>query len=80
MIEQSLQELDETPDRFQLFTALLLPLENAKQNPKYHPEGDVLYHSLQVYDLACDALPYDEEFLLAALLHDVARASTHTTM
>ena len=72
-VEQSLQELDETPDRFQLFTALLLPLENVKQNPKYHPEGDVLYHSLQVFDLACDELPYDEEFLLAALLHDVGK-------
>lgn len=73
MVEQSLQDLDETPDRFQLFTALLLPLENVKQNPKYHPEGDVLYHSLQVFDLACDELPYDEEFLLAALLHDVGK-------
>ncbi len=61
-VEQSLQDLDETPDRFQLFAALLLPLENVKQNPKYHPEGDVLYHSLQVYDLACDQLPYDESF------------------
>ena len=45
-----------------------------KQNPKYHPEGDALYHSLQVFDLARDELPYDEEFLLAALLHDVGKA------
>jgi HD superfamily phosphodiesterase len=52
---------------------LMLPLENVKQSPKYHPEGDVLYHSLQVFDLACDELPYDEEFLLAALLHDVGK-------
>jgi predicted HD phosphohydrolase len=52
----------------------LLPLENVKQSRKYHPEGDALYHSLQVYDLACDELPYDEEFLLAALLHDVGKA------
>ena len=44
-----------------------------KQHRKYHPEGDVLYHSLQVYDLACDELPYDEEFQLAALLHDVGK-------
>ncbi len=73
-IDQELAELDETPDRFQLFTALLLPLENVKQSPKYHPEGDALYHSLQVFDLACDELPYDEEFLLAALLHDVGKA------
>ena len=72
-INESLQELDEQPDRFQLFYALLLPLEEVKQHPKYHPEGDVLYHSLQVYDLACDELPYDEDFLLAALLHDIGK-------
>ena len=72
-IEETLFEIDERPDRFQLYSALLLPLENVKQHPKYHPEGDVLYHSLQVFDLAVDELPYDEEFLLAALLHDVGK-------
>lgn len=72
-LNDTLTELDEQPDRFQLFSALLLPLENVKQSPKYHPEGDVLYHTLQVFDLACDELPYDEEFLLAALLHDVGK-------
>jgi predicted HD phosphohydrolase len=44
-----------------------------KQAPKYHPEGDALYHSLQVFDLARNECPYDEEFLLAALLHDVGK-------
>ena len=72
-LEAELLEVDEAVDRFQVFESLLLPLENVKQNPKYHPEGDALYHSLQVYDLACDQLPYDEEFLLAALLHDVGK-------
>lgn len=72
-IEERLVELGEKPDPFQLYYSLLLPLDEIKQNPKYHPEGDVLYHSLQVYDLACDELPYDEEFLLAALLHDVGK-------
>jgi predicted HD phosphohydrolase len=33
----------------------------------------VLYHSLQVFTLASDLLPYDEEFRLAALLHDVGK-------
>jgi HD domain len=60
-------------DRFQIYEMLLLPLERVKQSPKWHPEGDVLYHSLQVFDLARDGLPYDEEFLLAALLHDVGK-------
>ena len=38
------------------------------------PKATPLYHSLQVFDLARDELPYDEEFLLAALLHDVGKA------
>lgn len=61
-------------DRFDFYRLLLLPLEAVKQNPVYHPEGDALYHSLQVFELARDARPYDEEFLLAALLHDVGKA------
>jgi HD domain len=61
-------------DRLAIYRMRLLPLESVKQNPKYHPEGDALYHSLQVFHLARDARPYDEEFLLAALLHDVGKA------
>jgi predicted HD phosphohydrolase len=61
-------------DRFALYRIRLSPLESIKQNPKYHPEGDALYHSLQVFQLAREVRPYDEEFLLAALLHDVGKA------
>jgi hypothetical protein len=61
-------------DRFQVFESLLLPLENVKGPLAYHPEGDALYHSLQVFDHARDQLAYDEEFLTAALLHDVGKA------
>ncbi len=69
-----LEELESTPDRFQVFLALLIPLENVRQHPKYHPEGDALFHTLQVFARAKDEMPYDEEFLLAALLHDVGKA------
>jgi len=73
-LEDEVAAVEQQVDRFQVYEALLLPLENVKESPKYHPEGDVLYHSLQVFDLARDELPYDEEFLLAALLHDVGKA------
>lgn len=68
------EEAENQIDRFQLFESLLLPLENVKQPLKYHPEGDALYHSLQVFDHARDNLAYDEEFLTAALLHDIGKA------
>lgn len=83
MLLHPLAEAGETPpldcissvsDRFRRYELLLLPLEQVVEPPEEHPEGDVLYHSLQVFELACQSLPYDEEFLLAALLHDVGKA------
>lgn len=65
---------DEHPDAFAVFQMLLEPLARVQLDPDYHPEGDALYHSLQVFELGRQALPYDEEFLLACLLHEVGRA------
>ena len=72
-LEGEMEIAESVADPYAYYRMLLLPLEEVKQNPRYHPEGDVLYHSLQVFELARDALPYDEEFILAALLHDIGK-------
>lgn len=59
------------PDLFPLLRILLERLGGIRLDPVRHPEGDALYHSLQVYALGLEARPWDEEFLLACLLHDV---------
>jgi predicted HD phosphohydrolase len=73
-VTTAIEETASQIDRFQLFESLLLPLENVKGPLAYHPESDALYHSLQVFDQARERLAYDEEFLTAALLHDVGKA------
>ncbi len=72
-LEAELEARALAADPYPLYRMLLLPLEEVKQSPTHHPEGDVLYHSLQVFELAKEHRPYDEEFLLAALLHDVGK-------
>jgi hypothetical protein len=59
------------PDTLAMLRVLLARLEEVALDPARHPEGDALYHSLQVYELGRLERPYDEEFLLACLLHDV---------
>ena len=58
-------------DPYPVYRMLLLPLENVQGSPVHHPEGDVLYHSLQVFEQARDRRNYDEEFLLAAINQSV---------
>jgi predicted nucleotidyltransferase len=72
-LEEELARSSSAPDPRHVFRTLLLPLEEVKENPLHHPEGDVLFHSLQVFERARAERPYDEEFLLAALLHDVGK-------
>jgi len=72
-LDEELEAAETVSDPYPLFRMLLLPLENVQGSRVHHPEGDVLYHSLQVFELARDQRPYDEEFLLAALLHDVGK-------
>lgn len=62
---------DYHPDFFPTLLMLLNSLEKVRLDPDSHPEGDLLYHSLQVFELMLAERPYDEELLLAALIHDV---------
>lgn len=52
---------------------LLLSLDGVRQDPRWHPEGDALYHSLQAFDLARRETS-DRALWAAALLHDVGKA------
>jgi hypothetical protein len=52
---------------------LLNSLDGVPQNPHYHPEGDALYHSLQVFQLAHHSSS-DPALWAAALLHDIGKA------
>ena len=63
-----------TGDRFDRIAAVVGVLATVRQDPVKHPEGDVLEHALQVFDLVHAERPYDEELLTAALVHDVGRA------
>jgi len=51
----------------------LLDLEFVEQNPKYHPEGNALFHSLQVFQLSLK-LSNDPEIWAASLFHDIGKA------
>lgn len=72
-LDEELRAAEAEVDPYPVFRMLLAPLENVRGSAVYHPEGDVLYHSLQVFELARERRAYDEEFLLAALLHDVGK-------
>lgn len=75
---QSLEPLDEPHnsdptelDPYTWFAQLLESLEEVPVDLKEHPEGDLLFHSLQVFAMASKEFPNDLEALEAALLHDV---------
>lgn len=73
-LDEAVARAAEEVEDYELFRLLLRPLEAVKQDPRYHPEGDALYHSLQVFELARAERAWDIELCLAALLHDVGKA------
>jgi predicted nucleotidyltransferase len=73
-LDAALVVLEDRIDPFDIYRMLLRPLANVEQDPEWHPEGEALYHSLQVFEEARARVPYDADFLLAALLHDVGKA------
>jgi hypothetical protein len=69
----NLRDVATAADRFQVYRMLLSPLAEVEQPRHTHPEGDALFHSLQVFEIVRDQQPWDEELLLAALLHDIGK-------
>lgn len=55
---------------------ILKKLESILQEPKHHPEGDVLEHTMQVVDIAAKyrfLSNNKREFMWSALLHDIGK-------
>ena len=53
--------------------SLLSDLDGVAQSPRYHPEGDALFHSLQVFELATRSST-DRVLWAVALFHDIGKA------
>lgn len=65
---------DTTPFQYRSYLLpLLTALDGVIQPPKYHPESDALYHSLQVFHLAYRQ-SRDPGLWAAALFHDIGKS------
>jgi hypothetical protein len=49
----------------------------AKQNPKWHPEGNTLKHIIVVLNRAYTHYPDDPNMIMAALFHDLGKSDTY---
>src|SRR5260370_1426448 len=65
-VEDELDAAAAAVDPYPVLRRLLLPLEEGRQSPRYHPQGGGLYHSPQVFALARQPRPDHEGFFLAA--------------
>ena len=69
---RELKEMNHLREFFQELEATI----GVRQNPKFHPEGDVFEHTMLVIDAAAQLRPRAEEklnFMLSALLHDLGK-------
>ena len=55
---------------------LLFKQWGAKQNPKWHPEGNSLKHIIVVIKRAYEHYPEDPNMIMAALFHDLGKMDT----
>ncbi|MBN7774192.1 HDIG domain-containing metalloprotein [Clostridium aminobutyricum] len=58
---------------------MLLALQDSKQSPKHHPEGNVWNHTMLVVDEAANRKYQSKDaevFMWAALLHDIGKPPT----
>ena len=53
-------------------------LKNIDQNKVYHPEGNVLKHTITVVNRALKHSPNDINLALAGLFHDIGKVLTKT--
>lgn len=74
-----LEALKENGNLKKSFLSILEDLEKVQQEKKYHPEGNVWIHSMQVVDEAANLrnkANNKREFMWAALLHDIGKKET----
>jgi len=85
IVELDLNPLYHPPISYQQLTIIkyfisqIQALDGVEQNSRYHPEGDALYHSLQVFELAYQQ-SQDVELWLAALLHDIGKGPGRSSL
>lgn len=60
-------------DNMKELFSILEECKYTDQNPEFHPEGNVLNHSIQCFHWACRE-SNDIDLILAALLHDVGKS------
>lgn len=74
-----LEALKENGNLKKSFLSILEDLEKVQQEKKYHPEGNVWIHSMQVVDEAANLrnkANNKREFMWSALLHDIGKKET----